>query len=170
MSLKRLLALFAALATVLALSACHVKNQGGEILSDDEILASQEAVASSQEAASIAVESAVAVEMNDIVKKEIGKTEKNKQVVLMRTRDYLTEYWVFIMDRKGVCQYTMSYQFYDDAHYTLVKRYGDRENDKLVKHNDDARLLVYKNTTVKGFSYQECYDNYVENQIWTIVK
>ena len=170
MIMKRLLALFAALTLVLALTACHVKNEGGKILSDEEILASQEAENSSQVAASLAVESAVAEEMKDYVKDEIGKTEKNKQVVLTRTRDYLTEYWVFVMDRKGNSQYTMSYQFYDDAHYAMVKRYGDRENEKLVKHDDDARLLVYKNTTIKDISYDDLIKNYEASPIWTLVK
>lgn len=170
MKMKRLLALLAATSMLLALTACHIKKGDGKILSDDEIQVSQEAEAASREAASAALESAVAEEMDDVIKKDIGKTQKNKQVVLMRTKDYLTEYWVFVMDRKGVCQYTMTYSFYDETHYSTIKGYGDRENDKLVKHDDDARLLVYKNTSSKGISYQECLDNFAENTIWTLVK
>ena len=155
MSLKRLTALLAALALVLALSACHVKNEGGKILSEDEILSSQEAEVSSKEAASAAVESAVAQEMNDYVKKEIGKTEKNKQVVAVRVEDTYTTYRVYKIDRKGVCEYLTTYTFHDSDHYDAIKSYGDNANDKLIRHDDDARLLVYKSTSSKGFTYEK---------------
>ncbi|MBR2730927.1 MAG: hypothetical protein IKD72_02950 [Clostridia bacterium] len=171
MTTKRLLALLAAVAMVLALTACHIKNEGGKVLSEDEIQASQVAEASSAEAASIEAESVAAREMNDIVKKEIGKTEKNKQVVAVREEEDYTTYRVYKIDRKGVCEYLTTYTFYDDSHYEFIKNQGDRGNDKLIRHDDDARLLVYKSTTSKGFTYEDLVKNYAEdNEFWSLVK
>lgn len=170
MGIKRLLALLSATALLLALTACHVKKGDGKILSDDEIAASQEAEYSSIAAASSAVEASVAEEMDDVIKKDIGKTQKNKQVVVLRTEDYYTEYKIYKVDRKGMIDYVMSYTFYDEDHYTQIKNYGDQENNKLVKHDDGARLLVYKNSSVEGFSYDDIIKNYEDDPLWTIVK
>lgn len=170
MKMKRLLALLAATSMLLALTACHIKKGDGKILSDDEIQVSQEAEAASREAASAALESAVAEEMDDVIKKDIGKTQKNKQVVVVRTEDYYTEYKIYKMDRKGMIDYVLSYTFYDETHYSQIKGYGDQENNKLIKHDDNARLLVYKNTAVEGFSYDDTVKNYEDDPLWKIVK
>lgn len=167
--MKRIIAAIAILAVVLSLTACNLKKKE---LSAEEFQSSVAAEEARRAQESLQAE----IEYSQGVIKEgdkIGKTEKNKRIVVKIDVNYGTEYEVFVMNKKGVIDYKLLYQFFDDLeNYNTIVKYKDTDSKKQVDHDEKARLIVYKFSDMVERTYDEVYNDYksLEGDGYTIIE
>ncbi len=156
--MKKIIAVLAILATVFSLSACKMK---GKMDADEraQYLAEKESERIEQ---SLKVERDYINGINETVDEDIGKTEKGEKLVIKVNNPNAVEYQVYYFDRKEKFDYKLSYVFYElPANYNAIKDYdNDTKDKKLIKHNDEARMLVYKYTYKRDKTFDELYKNY----------
>ena len=104
---------------------------------------------------------------------ELGKTVKNKQIVVRKQYSGLIIYEIVKFKNKKV-DYRLTYMYYDsDIDYKEQVGCGDKGNDKLIDNDDTLRCLVYKNDKAnKEMTYDDNYALYdsMDHNIIQIVK
>ena len=154
--MKKAAAIAAIFAILLSLSACKVHKE----LTDDELRESLSNAESQRIAESQSVEAAYSEGVEENID-EVGKTEKNKKLVVKSSTSYGTECQAFIMDKKGNLDYCMVYRFFDSmSSYKTYRGYPNTDNEKQVKHDDKARMIVYKTQMQRETDFATLYDEY----------
>lgn len=154
--MKKAAAIAAIIAILLSLSACKVHKE----LSDDELRESLSNAESQRIAESQSVEVAYSEGVEENID-EVGKTVKNKKLVVKSSTSYGTECQAFIMDKKGNLDYCMVYRFFDSmSSYKTYLGYPDSDDEKQVKHDDKARMIVYKVKMQREADFATLYDEY----------
>lgn len=154
--MKKAAAIAAIFAILLSLSACKVHKE----LTDDELRESLSNAESQRIAESQSVEAAYSEGVEENID-EVGKTVKNKKLVVKSKTSYGTECQVFIMDKKGNLDYCMVYRFFDSmSSYKTYRGYPNTDNEKQVKHDDKARMIVYKTQMQRETDFATLYDEY----------
>ena len=65
------------------------------------------------------------------------------------------------MDKKGNLDYCMVYRFFDSiSSYKTYLGYPDSDDEKQVKHDDKARMIVYKVKMQREADFATLYDEY----------
>lgn len=138
--MKKIIALLLALASVLSISACSFKK-----LTPEEKEASRAAKESEYYAESSKREENIEKTKEDLLK-EIGKTQKNKKIVTRTfyVSDGTEMFCEYVFDKNGFADHIKKYYFYPESSYYIIKDQGNKGNNKLIDHDDDNRLLVYK--------------------------
>ena len=154
--MKKAAAIAAIFAILLSLSACKVHKE----LTDDELRESLSNAESQRIAESQSVEAAYSEGVEENID-EVGKTVKNKKLVVKSSTSYGTECQAFIMDKKGNLDYCMVYRFFDSmSSYKTYRGYPNTDNEKQVKHDDKARMIVYKTQMQRETDFATLYDEY----------
>lgn len=154
--MKKVIAVLVVAASLLSLTACKMKKE----MSNEEFQASLAADESKRVAESIKVEEEYSEGIAENVE-EIGKTVKNKRLVLKTLSSTGYEYEVIVMDRKGNADYKLLYQFFDYiGNYNAIVEYKDEENKKQVKHDEKARMIVYRIDDIQEATFDELYESY----------
>ncbi len=152
--MKKILAILAAFATLFALASC--KMQGNQTTA--------ERVSDAEAEYSMLVESSIQAETEreeKIVKsiKDIGKSQKGKQLVLQRDEDH---YQVYVMNKKNICTKIVDYYFFDN-----IEAYNIKSNDpkkvgsrKKIIDDPEARMIAYEKDFEAGEidTYNEIYE------------
>lgn len=134
--MKKIIAMFAATATLLSLAACSFNRE----LTPEEIAAEQ----SKAVAQSIKAEEDYQAGMGKTVDK-LGKTEKGKRIVAGETGSLDNEYNVYEFDKNQVLKKRYKYVFCNDPEtYRIKLAGGDGLLSDVVDHDDKSRLVVYK--------------------------
>lgn len=154
--MKKITAILLATAALLSLTACKMKKE----MTDDEFQASLAAEESKKVAESIKVEEEYSEGIAENVE-EIGKTVKNKKLVIKSMSSTGYEYEVIFMDKNGNTDYKLIYNFYDYiGNYEAIVKYEDEENRKQVKHDAKARMIVYRIDDIQQATFDELYESY----------
>jgi len=156
--MKRIFFIISALAVVSSLAACAPTST----MTPEEQMSYFNAKEQERIEASNKIEEEILEEMEN-VDDEIGKTEKNKKVVLERVSETGTTKKVIYMDKKGKVDHIMIYQFFKETdQYELMLGAGDNGDDRIVDHDDKKRLIVYKNTKTEmiGMEYELVYNRF----------
>ena len=136
--MKKILAVISVFAVLLSLASCKVKNNK----------TTAELVSEADAERSMLVESSIQAETEreeKIVKsiKDIGKSEKKKQLVLKRDEDH---YQVYVMNKKNICTKIIDYYFFDN-----IEAYNIKANDpkktgsrKRIIDDPEARMIAYE--------------------------
>lgn len=140
--MKRIVALLIVLASVISITACSLNPTPR---TKDEIASSRAAAESKIAAESSSIEAAI-VDGKDELLKKIGKSQKDKKLVM---RDYndsdgTERFREVFFDKNGFADYMVTYNFYPASMYRTILNQGDKGNDKLIDHDDDLRLIVYE--------------------------
>ena len=92
---------------------------------------------------------------------ELGKTEKNKQLVARKEYSGLIIYEIVKFKNKKV-DYRLTYKYYDkDLDFQEQVEYGDKGTDKLIDYDKSIRCLVFKNDTAnKEMTFDDVYALY----------
>ena len=91
---------------------------------------------------------------------ELGKTEKNKQIVAKSEYTGLRIYEKVIF-KKGKADYRLIYKYYDKAEdYEEQVKMGDSGNEKLIDKDKSINCIVYKNTDILDLDFDEFYKIY----------
>lgn len=155
--MKKAAAILAIFAILFSFSACNLRKKE---LTEEQL---RESLSNADEQR-IAESQSVEVAYSEGVEKqvdEIGKTVKNKKLVVKFVTPNGTECDVFIMDKKGNLDYCMVYKFFNNASsYKTQLDYPDMDNEKQVKHDDESRMIVYKTTYLRECDFQTLYEEY----------
>lgn len=139
--MKKLIAIISVLAAVLSFASCSVKNDktAAEIISEQD--AEYSRIAESLSQAEIERSEKVVKNIDDL-----GKTEKNKQLVVKVAYPNGEHYQVFIMNRKGICQKVRDYYFYETAEMFEIGNEKQKEDTdrKKIESDKEARMLAFE--------------------------
>ncbi len=157
--MKRIIALLLALASVISISACSFKQ-----LTPEE-KASKRAAKESEYYAESSKREANIVKTKEELLKEIGKTQKGKKIV---TKTYYSSdgtelFREYVFNKNGFADYIKKYYFYPESSYYIIKDQGSKGNDKLIDHDDDNRLLVYKYSYKAAGDPETTYDDVMKH-------
>ncbi len=160
--MKRIIAILVILASILSLAACKE-------LTPEEKMSSIAAKESKLAVENSKHEAAIEESKADILD-EIGKSEKDKRVVVVRDGDSYTEYRVIVMDKNGFGDYMEKYVFYNKDSYRIAKNQEDFGADTPVKRDDDLRMIKFKRDFDVDSTYDGFISRYENSSVWRIVK
>lgn len=153
--MKKAISVLILLAVVFSLAACGEKRI---YTSEEDYLSKVSEMREKEESSSKQFIEDVSKDQEKL-EKEVGKSEKNKKLILKYTYGGFTEYQASYFDKDGLLDYRETYKyFHQDDYYRDIKEQGDIGNDKLIRHDDKTRLLVYKNKDLMQFSYDDLYE------------
>lgn len=139
--MKKIIAILAVFATALSLASCSVENDKttAELVSEQDAEYSQLIESLSQ----------AEVERSEKMVKNIedlGKTQKNKQIVVKVAYPNGEHYQVFIFNRKGICQKVRDYYFYETAEMFEIgnERQKETVDKKKIDSDEAARMIAFE--------------------------
>ncbi len=139
--MKKIIAILAALATALSLASCSVKNDKttAELVSEQE--AEYSRIIESMSQAEIERSEKMVKNIEDL-----GKTQKNKQIVVKVAYPNGEHYQVFTFNRKGICQKIRDYYFYQTAEMFEIGNEKQKETTRRKKIDTDktARMIAFE--------------------------
>ncbi len=159
--MKKLIALIAVFAAALSLSACTVN------MTPEEKQAYYAAEESKRVAASIQAENDYIDGVNKHSEETIGKTIKDKRLVI---KDFFTlgyEYRVFEFNKKGDITHHYLYKFYDEIENYEVQLEIDKSSTskKIIDKDPKARMIVYEIKETAPQTFDEIYQAYSDPAI-----
>lgn len=152
--MKKAISVLILLAIVFSLAACGEKRI---YTSEEDYLSKVSEMREKEESSSKQFIEDVSQDQENL-EQEVGKSEKNKQLILKYTYGGFTQYEISYFNKDGILDYRETYKyFHSDDYYKDIKEQGNIGNDKLIKTDDNIRLLVYKNKDLMEFSYDDLY-------------
>lgn len=139
--MKKIFAILTALAAALSFASCSVKNNKttADYLTEQAIEESR------------LIESLTQAEIERSEKmikniEDLGKTEKNKQIVVKVASANGEHYQIFVMNRKGICEKVRDYYFYDTAEKFEIANEKQKETSRKKKIDSDktARMIAFE--------------------------
>ena len=139
--MKKVLAILAVFATALSLASCSPKTDKttAELVSEQE--AEYSRIAESYAQAEIERSEKVVKSIEDL-----GKTQKNKQIVVKVAYPNGEHYQVFVFNRKGICQKVRDYYFYQTVEMFEIGNEKQKESNRRKKIDSDktARMIAFE--------------------------
>lgn len=160
--MKRVIAVLVILASILSLAACKE-------LTPEEKMSSIAAEESKNAVERSSQEAAIEVGKDNILD-EIGKSKKDKKLVVVKYAENFTEYRVIVMDKNGFGDYMEKYIFYNQEQYRSAKNQESFGADKVVERDDDLRMIKFKREFDTDSTYENFYKTYESRSTWTIVE
>ncbi len=160
--MKRVIAVLVILASILSLAACKE-------LTPEEKMSSIAAEESKMAVERSSQEAAIEVGKDDILD-EIGKSKKDKKLVVVKYEENYTEFRVIVMDKNGFGDYMEKYIFYNSEQYKSAKNQENFGADKVVERDDDLRMIKFKRVFDTDSTYENFYKTYEARSTWTIVE
>ncbi|MBQ8764082.1 MAG: hypothetical protein IJZ07_08260 [Clostridia bacterium] len=159
--MKKLIAVIAVFAAVLSLSACKTFNMTPE--EKQEYYAAEE---SKKVAASIQAENDYIEGVNKHSEETIGKTIKDKKIVIKNFFTLGYEYRVYEFNKKGDISHHYLYKFYDEVeNYNVELEIGPSSSKKIVDKDPKARMIVYEIKETAPQTFDEIYEAYSNPRI-----
>lgn len=139
--MKKIIAILAAFATALSLASCSVNNNKttAELVSEQD--AEYQQLIESLSQAEIERSEKMVKNIEDL-----GKTEKNKQIVVKVAYPNGEHYQVFLFNRKGICQKVRDYYFYETVEMFEISNERQKETERKKKIDADktARMIAFE--------------------------
>ncbi|MBR5562219.1 MAG: hypothetical protein IKW12_03625 [Clostridia bacterium] len=157
--IKKILAILAALTTVFSLASCSVKNDKTteELVSEQE--AEYEQLIESMSQAELEVSENVIKNIKDI-----GKTVKNKQIVLKTPYAHGERYRIYIFNKKGICEKVRDYCFFNSSELFELNNEKQKEKtqEKKIDSDKDARMVAFESEydIEERNKFDQIYDYY----------
>lgn len=168
--MKKITALLLIFAALFSFAACKVDTSPDqtEPFAQDEFqsqLNAQQAERQSQIEASIQAQEEINEEIDEYIAK-VGKTKKNKELVIKVDWVLGRKYQKFVFDKKGNTDYRLDYFFFDseDNYEATIQEAKDNENKKVVEKDKDMKMVVVKETKIVESTFEELYDAYTRQE------
>lgn len=168
--MKKIIAVLLVLAAVVSLAACKVNTtpEETEPFSPDEFQSqvnAQQSVYQSQVEASIQAQSEIQEEIDEYIAK-VGKTKKNKELVMELGSPLGRKFQKYVFDRKGNTDYRLDYFFFDsiENYEATIAEANDDKNSKVVEKDKDMKLVVVKETKIVESTFDELYDSFTRQE------
>lgn len=159
--MRKIMALLLTFAALFSLAACSVDS--GKTTA--ELVSEAEAEQSMLVESSIQAEVERSEEMVESIDK-IGKTEKNKQLVIKRPYAHGERYQVYVMNKKGICKEVIDYYFYNTSE--MFERNNEKQKSETSKKKIDSdpatRMVVFKTDYDVGedVTFEMLYDRFAQ--------
>lgn len=157
--MKKIISILAAVAAIISLASCSFS--GGKTAA--ERVSEVEAEMSQKIEQSIQEEIAVSEKLVKNVK-DIGKTQKNKQLVVKVDYAHGEHYQVFVMTKKGICKKVIDYYFFNTAELFEQNNEKQKESTRQKKIDSDpeARMIAYESdyTIEERNQFDQLYELY----------
>lgn len=170
-SVKKITALLLIFAALFSFAACKVDTspEQTETFSPNEFqsqLNAQQAERQSQIEASIQAQEEINEEIDEYIAK-VGKTKKNKELVIKVDWALGRKYQKFVFDRKGNTDYRLDYFFFDseDNYEATIQEAKDNENKKVVEKDKDMKMVVVKNSKIAESTFDRLYEAYGKQEV-----
>lgn len=165
--MKKIISLLLILAAVVSLAACKVKPaepQETDPVNYEEFqeqLNVYESERQSQIEASIQAQEELDKEIDKYIAK-VGKTKKNKELVMELECSVGREFQKYVFDKKGNTDYRLDYLFFDskDNYEATLQEAKDNDNKKVVEKDKDMKLVVVKRTNIVEGTFAELYESF----------
>ena len=171
--MKKIISVILAVAALLTLAACKVKPSGNKETEpyrpeDFQAQVSQlQAERASEEAEKQKEKDKINDEIADYVEEEVGKTKKNKAVVIKIVSERSTEYQKYVYNKKGEIDYRLNYYFFNkkEDYNSCIAVTEEDKYRSVVKKDKDKLMVVVKYTDVTPSSYDELYETYKKPEV-----
>lgn len=141
--MKKIVAIISLLAVILTLAACKPDTSKQD---PQEALSNVNVANSERVAASIQAETEIVEKMEE-VGEELGKTQKNKQIIYTKDASNASSRFIITFNRRGVVDSVEVHKFYKaQSSYDVVLDMGDFNNMKIIESDDNLRYVAYKYT------------------------
>ena len=165
--MKKIISVILAAAALLTLAACKVKpseNSETEPYRPEEFQAqvSQlQAERASEEAEKQKEQEKLDAEIEDYISEEVGKTKKDKELVVKVSMSRGVQYQKYVYNKKGEVDYRLSYFFYDELqdYNSRIDVAKENERCKIVKKDKDMLMVVVKYTEIASTPFDELYNS-----------
>lgn len=165
--MKKIISLLLILAAVVSLAACKVEPaepQETDPVNYDEFqeqLNVYESERQSQIEASVQAQEELEKEIDKYVAK-VGKTKKNKELVMEKKTPLGREFQKYIFDKKGNTDYRLDYLFFDsyENYEATVQEAKDNDIKKVVEKDKDMKLVVVKRTEIVESTFDALYESF----------
>lgn len=162
--MKKLMALLLVSAVLLSFASCGKKDMTAEEYS--EYAAAEE---SKKVAESVKVEEAISEKKEDLYSK-VGKTEKNKRVVVRSLKEQTTLYTVYEMGKDCKTKYIYFYNFApDEKEYQALVETAKNE-DKYYDSDKKYRLVILRKEVNNGDEYDQLIEYFSNNDDYELIK
>lgn len=163
--MKKIFAVLLLCAIAVSLSACHSKKN----MTDDEYSDYVAAEQSKRVAESIEAEEKISEGFAKVTD-DVGKTIKNKKLVIYKDDGFTKMYRVIMMDKDGQGDYMVSYYFAPtkDAYNQLLQ--SGKEDKNIYKKDASSRMVAFKVDDIVKQPFQDYYDGYKESNSWQVVE
>ena len=159
--MRKIAAILLTFAALFSLAACSV----------DSGKTTAELVSEAEAERSMLVESSIQaeVERSEAVIKsvdKIGKTEKNKRLVIKRPYAHGERYQVYVMNKKGICKEIIDYYFYNTLE--LFERNSEKQKTdtgrKKIDSDRATRMVAFKRDFDMGedITFEVLYDRFAK--------
>ncbi len=165
--MKKIIAILLVLAAFASFAACKV--QPSEIQETDPVdynefqeqVNAYESERQSQIEASIQAQEEVEKEIDKYIAK-VGKTKKNKELVMEKNSYLGREFHKYVFDKKGNAEYKLDDLFFDsyDNYEAVLQEAKDNDNKKVVDKDEEMKLVVVKRTKIVEGTFAELYESF----------
>ncbi len=163
--MKKAAILIALISLILTFAACGEKEE-----SSPEQYSKYVAAEESKQAEESKKEVERISEKMDEVSDDIGKTVKNKKVVLRQETSSDTRYRVLYMDKDGNGDYMVTYYFAkSNVDYQTLYDNAKAEGN-LYKFDKKSKMVAVKSDNLMNLPFDNFYENYAGDLGWTLVE
>lgn len=159
--MRKIMALLLTFAALFSLAACSV----------DSGKTAAELVSEAEAEQSMLIESSIQAEVDRLEEMDesvdgIGKTQKNKQIVVKLPYANGEHYQVYVMNKKGICKEVLDYYYYNTLE--LFERNNEKQKEDLRKKKFDSdpvtRMVAFKSDYDVGedVTFDQLYDRFVQ--------
>lgn len=164
--MKKIIALLLAVTALLSFASCKVEPtaQVTDPVSPDDFQAqvnAQQSERQSQIEASIKAQEEIQEEIDKYIAK-VGKTKKNKELVMEIKFPLGRKFQKYVFDRKGNTSYRLDYFFFDskENYEATVQQAKDDKNSSVVEKDKDMKMVVVKETKIVESTFKELYESF----------
>lgn len=162
--MKKIISFLLIIAALLSFASCKVEptTQVTDPVSPEDFQAqveAQQAERQSEIEASIQAQEEIQKEIDEYIAK-VGKTKKNKELVLEVKFPLGRKFQKYVFDRKGNSDYRLDYFFFDSVenYEATVQEAKDNEDKRVVEKDKDMKMVVIKNSKISEFTFSDLYE------------
>lgn len=163
--MKKIALIIALISVILTFAACGEKEE-----SSPEQYSKYVAAEESRQVEESKKEAEKMSEKMEEVSDDIGKTVKNKKIVLYKEASRDTRYRVLYMDKDGNGDYTITYYFAKTSNDYQVLYNNAKADGNLYKSDKKSKMVAVKSDNLMNLPFDDFYKNYATDLGWTMIE
>lgn len=158
--MKKILAVLAVFSVLFSLASCKLSPQ----MSEEDLRESLTAEASKKVEESIKAQEEYEENVGDSID-EIGKTVKNKKLVIKVNTSLGKEYMVYHFGKDKKVDYRVDHFFYDSIENYEWRLNDKADGNKVIAHDESMKMVAVKLSNVPEDDFEYLYNTYTDEKI-----